>query len=254
MLEECLGLSPPGAQARACNLQPGCFFLRPPRAGKIVMAAIKATRGLPWETKAVWLEDWLLDQTPAGSYASARVLAMRLGLSEDGVDRRRRFLHKMGFYERADGYGRRAGGWVPRCPRGLDIPSRVSPESVTALAETIAAYLDGQLVPHPESGWTRDAKAAVQARGSPSAPLDAEPVPHPERGTPSAPIARKDGISYSPLVPSLTGDNLLLHQEVITGKDGTKDEQEGIRGKGSDDWEALRVRLAERRAQVARGA
>lgn len=117
---------------------------RPPRATITVVRAFKACDAIRWGTKAVWIEDWILDAGPEASWISATNLAQRLGLSKESIEAHRRWLKGLAFYFVVERRGARSNGWVPTVPAFL-APRGTTVEAVNASAARIAAYVRGEL-------------------------------------------------------------------------------------------------------------
>lgn len=117
---------------------------RPPRATITVVRAFKACDAIRWGTKAVWVEDWILDAGPEASWISAPNLAQRLGLSRESIEAHRRWLKGLAFYFVVERRGARSNGWVPTVPAFL-APRGTTVDAVTESAARIAAYVRGEL-------------------------------------------------------------------------------------------------------------
>lgn len=129
---------------------------RPQRLVPTAVAAFKAARKIPWGVKAVFVEDWILDQGPEGAWASATVLAARLGMSKDNVEQHRRWLLSVGFYHVVRRAGAKSDGWVPTLPLGCRHHG-TTPADIQATAARIDALVTGTVLP-VEGGVAATAK------------------------------------------------------------------------------------------------
>jgi hypothetical protein len=119
---------------------------RPQRLVPTAVAAFKAARKIPWGVKAVFVEDWILDNSPDGAWISGSNLAARLGMSRDTVERHRRWLLSLGFYHVVRRAGCKSDGWVPTLPLGCRHRG-TSPADIQATAARIDALLSGTVLP-----------------------------------------------------------------------------------------------------------
>jgi len=138
----------------------------------VLNAWLDATLKLQWrEHVALAGED--------GCYAGAGVLARRLGLSRDAVERGRRNLAELGLLRIVPGGPGRASTYFPTLPPGCE-PSidRPSPEEIARLAERLQVHIR-----HVRSGGTDAAspESEVAALVHPTNRTDAAEVAAPAR-------------------------------------------------------------------------
>jgi len=143
---------------------------RPSRLVPTAIAAVKASKQIPAGVKLVFIEDWILDRGPEGAWASAAVLAARLGMSKDNVEKHRRRLLELGFYVVVRREGAKSDGWVPTLPLGCRHHG-TSVEDVANTAARIDAYLSGQV--HHIRGVPGGAESGVTRSGSRGVPQSA---------------------------------------------------------------------------------
>lgn len=119
---------------------------RTPKLSAMAVGVFKASRVLSVPVKWVGTEDWLLDNGgPKGSYVSAAVLAIRLGMAKDSVEEHRRTLQRYGLYcvIQLRGQGN-PNGWVLWLPEHF-IPvgaRRVPDAEIAVYAHRFDEYLE----------------------------------------------------------------------------------------------------------------
>lgn len=211
------------------------------RASKLPFSAtrvVKASRVLSWGAKAVWLEDWALDQGPEGAWISAANLAARLGMSKDNVEQQRRRLRDWGLYHVVRREGARSDGWCPQLPV-LCIPStRPTPDQIM----TCATHLDAILGPAPNG--VADYATVTEFVAQSTTPRVAQPT------TPQQPEARPEGGRGEGSSPSFKRcETTLQPLEVGEVADATESRRKAeVGGETLDERRARFRELAKRRA------
>lgn len=129
----------------------------PPGVTRVVRASHVLVEG----HKLVWMEDWILDRGPEGSWLAHAQLAERLHLSAETVEAYRRRLEWWGLYWRHPRPGARSPGWCPMIGKRF-WPHDATPAGVTAAVVLLDAELRRRGAP---TGISAVARADVMRRG-----------------------------------------------------------------------------------------
>lgn len=123
---------------------------------------IRASRGLSWGEKAVWLELWALDNGPEGAWISDQSLASRLGLEDRTVKNYRFGLRARRLAVTVPRPGARQVGWVMTLP-AIAVPraTRAAGDIAVSCAQALDKYLEevavetaGDIQPQAPHLWT----------------------------------------------------------------------------------------------------
>lgn len=218
---------------------------RPARLIPTAIAAVKAAKKMPWGVKAVFIEDWLLDRGPEGAWASATVIAARLGMSKDNVEKHRRRLYELGFYHVIRREGAQSDGWVPTLPLGCRHHG-TSVEDIANTAARIDAYLSGQ-VTHISGapGGATEGRRGSATSGVPDSATHGAP----QYATRGVLPARRGGVRGGALVEADTSKTLATPED--TARESAHAPELQQEGAPREPTRAERVQMAEADAKEA---
>jgi hypothetical protein len=221
-----------------------------PRLPPDVTRLVRASRVLSEGQKLVWMEDWILDHGPEGSWLNHAKLGARLGLEAETVETYRRRMERWGLYWRHPRPDGRSPGWCPMIAKKY-WPQSQRPDDVAAAVTVLDTAL--RLAGAPRGGST----SAAKRRGVTPQTADNDP---PGSGPPSADADRTpvclgadNGAEEARLASTAFDlDSLGEHSpSTALSSTGTRVSPLGPKAKAIDPALDLTLRLIERR--VAHG-
>ena len=158
------------------------------------LTVVKRSRVLHRLLKDLWIEDWLFDLTPDGSFLAAPKMAVRLGTKGETIEKARRLLFHLELmkYRKGRGHGHH---WFPVLPRECVPAAQEKREDVL---NECALALDRHVVAKAQDlpasffsfrRWVNETRTKPRARPAPESgsdpPTDAGQTSTGERGRPA---------------------------------------------------------------------